>query len=180
MTTEGTVIDLPIKETAPKKKITRKELKKQQLYIERRNRLINTGVSPAEVDNVMAKEDYASLPVEKKISRLEKMFVATVTELAKEMNGLKQNDNIICDAIEINFRAIGQALNKVGLAPEVQQEILKIAEQQVMAERQKQFEAKQQEMAAAQNTQEQATVEQQVDVPGEAAPVPEEATTFGG
>ena|SRR5258708_605182 len=161
------------------KKLSKAELKKQKIYFERRQRLLNQGVSPEHVDNVIAKEDYAALPVDKKLARLEKMFVSTITEMAKDLNGLKQNDNIICDAIEINFRAIGHALTKAGIAKEVQAEILKTAEEEVISERKMQYETKQKEFETV-NQSPESYVQSDADAPGEAPPPPEEATTFGG
>lgn len=169
------------------------ELKRQQQYMERRKRLINKGVPEDQVDRAIVEEDYRNLPVEQKFERFASAMNGAVQSLAKDIMGLRHNDGVLADAMDLNFKAVARALVKAGVPLELQGEIIKQAEIELRAERQKQFE-EQQAAARAQAEARAQSSEQKVaaelakaegkeltpEAPPPAEPPPEGATTFGG
>jgi hypothetical protein len=152
-------------------KISKLDEKKMRILQERRQRLLNRGVPPDKVDEVMQREDYERLPAADKVSRLESLIVSTVRGIQSDLNQLHQNQKFLADSMDLNFMAFEQMLMKLGLTGEQQKEIMAAAEQ-VFAQREK-------ERAEAEEAAQNASIEASVDEPGEAE-VPEGATTFGG
>jgi hypothetical protein len=175
------------------RKPTKIEMKRQQQYMERRKRLMNKGVPESEVDRALAEEEYRNLPVEKKFERFANAMNGAVQSLAKDIMGLRHNDGVLADAMDLNFKAVARALEKAGVPLQLQGEIIKQAEIELRAERQRQFE-EQQAAARAQAQAHAQAAEQNVaaelakaegkeltpEAPPPAEPPPEGATTFGG
>ncbi len=173
---------------------TKAELKRQQIYIERRNRLINKGVDPSKVDLMLAEEDYRNLPIEDKFERFAMNVNQSFRMFGQDMQALQHNNTVLADAMDVNFRAMALCLERAGLPKEVQGELIKEAEKQINAERLAKLEAKQKEeelrRKQAVEAAEQGRAESElrkaegkpdlVDEPGEPAPVPDGATQFGG
>lgn len=158
---------------------TKAQLKKMEIYAQRRQRLINKGVPEAQVDAVIAREDYERLPVAEKLKRLEHFVASALGQLGQEMGNLRHNDGVLADAMDVNFRSIAKALTKAGVSMDDQKKIVEEVQKEMEAEAQARAEAAEkaqkevEEKARASDT-------KQVDVPGEAPAAPAEATTFGG
>lgn len=187
------VLDSPDQE--PEKKGPSKlDLKRRQQYMERRQRLINKGVDPKKVDMVIAEEDYRALPMDKKLERFMVTVSQSFREFANDMQALQHNNNLLADAMDVNFRAMARCLIKAGVLPEQQSVIIKEVEAEIMATRQAQIDAHK-KASEAKAVAEAAVTESSVAeaelnkaegkptiVPDDAAPlpIPDGATTFGG
>ena len=172
----------PMGPVPEKPKLSKMEQKRQQIYIDRRNRKLKEGVPEQIVDQVLAREDYERLPPDAKIQRLEGMIKGVLGQISNDVQALRQNDATIAQAMDVNFRALGKALNKLGITAEDQRALMAEAYDELKAE----YAAKEAAKAASK---EHAVAEQvlvQEDHQGEAptseAPVetPEGATSFGG
>lgn len=113
-----------VTELSKPKKPNKIELKRQQIYEERRRRLINSGIPEDKVDQTIAAQDYAELPVEKKIQRLEQMLTGSVQALVNDIQALQHNDKVIADALDINMKAMSRCLDKAGISLEDQSRII--------------------------------------------------------
>lgn len=155
-------------------KLSKIDVKRMQIYQQRRERHIAAGVPPDKVDETIAREDYERLPPDGKIRRIETAFANYSRAVAKEMKDLEHNDTILADSMDVNFRAIAKMLVALGMPLEKQREFLELAKEEMKAE----LAARE----AARNTR----IAQPGDMSGtltqsgEAPPPPEEATVFGG
>lgn len=178
----------------PVKGPTKLELKRAQAHLERCKRLINKGVDPSKVEQVIAEEDYRALPVEKKFDLLVGSVRSAITGFARDLNELRHNDGIISDVIDVNARAFAKIFTKLGVTPEDQSTLIKEAEAEIRAELQKRMDdaaenqrrmAKQQaELAETKTINDLKKAEAKEDIAPEQVPVatnpiPEGATTFG-
>ncbi len=162
-------------------KVSKIDVAKQRQLEERRRRLLNQGVPPEKVDEVIAKQDWDRLPVDKKILRLERVIVGNVQGLGADLQQLRHNQNILADIMDVNFRAFEKMLVKLGLPVEEQRKLLQEAEAEIKVEREAQQRAYEAQMRAQQEAQEQAQVQAAVDQPAvEPVQPPDGATVFGG
>lgn len=167
------------------RKMSKIDMKRLQAYEERKRRLINKGVAPDKVDGVIAAEDYANLPVEKKFERLESMVSQVLQGLQRDIMSLRHNDGVIADAMDINLRAVARSLEKAGVTKEQQGEIVKLVEAEIREEQKAQ-------QAIRQKAQEAQTEKSRMEAEANAKPsimdpepalpteAPAEATVFGG
>jgi len=175
---EGT-IEVPPAVANEDRKPTKLEEKRRKIYMDRLQRHMSKGMTAEQAHMKIMEEDYERLPIEAKLKRLEQACMQAIQRLAHELGSLQNNDQVIADAMDANFRAITKALAKLGVPGEEQVAFLKEAEAEInqdRAARKAAYEAQQQRAASAQ---EQALVEQVIDKSGEATP-PEGATEFGG
>jgi hypothetical protein len=104
--------------------------------------------------------------------------------LAQEMVNLRHNDQVLADAMDLNFRAVAKALELAGIPLDKQQEIIKLAQEEIQKDREGMAEAQKKAVEhmekKAKDESEKEAVETETDVPGEAPPAPTEATQFGG
>jgi len=185
------------REEKKKQKMSQLQAKRMRQYAERRQRLINAGVDPKEVDKVIAEEDYEAMSDEMKIKRLEMIFRNTFQQFAKEFQNLRHNDGVLADAMDINFKGFGKILTKLGVAPDEQKVLIEEAKKELEVEREAQFKAQQEaakkaheeklaanEKKAAEEALKAAEGELPDHVTGQEnhpdEPVPEGATEFGG
>lgn len=154
--------------------VTKMDIKRAQAYQERRRRLINNGTPPDKVDATIEAEDYQALPVEKKLLRFQTLVGSALRGLQQDVLNLQHNDRVIADAMDVNLRAMGRALTRLGFTEEMQKDIVTEVENEIRRDQ----EAKQK---AASATEEKAGVEAQIDTPPPAeSDLPEEAVVFGG
>jgi hypothetical protein len=178
--TEPAVPQPKLVDPPAQKKLSKLQIKKMQQYQERRRRLLNKGVPEAQVDAVIAREDYEALPVGDKLKRLEGFIASALGQLGQEITALRENDQVLSEAMDVNFTAVARALVKLGVPLEEQRaiidavnaEIEEAMEKRKAAAKKAQDEANQK--AAAQN------LAAQAEEAGEPPPPPEEATQFGG
>lgn len=151
------------------------EEKRQKIFQDRLQRLMNQGMTAEQARAKIYREDYDSLPVETKIDRLEGMFVGNVQGLAEDMSTLKQNQIELADVMDINFRAFEMMLEKLGLSEQLRQEIFNDAEH-IWKEEQEKRAA---DLKAQEEDEAKKTLAETVDQPGQAQ-APEGATVYGG
>ena len=157
--------------------------KQQQIYNERARRLINQGVDPSKVDQIIAKEDYERMSPAQKISRLESMIVRTNRGIASDISTITENQRTLADFMDVNFAAFSKILESLGVSKEKQREIVEGVEAEFLAKRQAEEEEKAKALHESLEAQAKKHVEQTVDVPApkdSPAETPEGATVFGG
>jgi hypothetical protein len=173
---------------AKQQKVNKVQMKKFQIYLERRKRAINKGIPEERVDQYLREEDYRNMPVAEKVQRLEGIMSSTFQGLSQDVVRLRQNDGHIADAFDINSRAIFKMMVKLGITSEQQKDILKESADEFDAEKKAKVEARQKAAEEAQKKtleeQERAKIVQETKAeknpePQGAEP-PAEATQFGG
>jgi hypothetical protein len=184
----------PITE-AKQQKANKIQMKRFQVYLERRKRAINKGIPEEKVDQYLREEDYRNMPVAEKVQRLEGIMSSTFQGFSQDIIHLRQNDGHIADAFDINNRAVFKMLEKLGLTPEQQKELMKEAADEHEADKKAKIEArkkaeelaKQAQLEAQKKASEakekanivQETKDEKHPEPQGAEP-PAEATQFGG
>lgn len=159
------------------RRLTKLDQKRMQIYQQRRDRLISAGVPPEQVDEKIEDEDYARLPTETKLRRMDTAFGSAIRQLSKEMQDLKHNDVILADALDVNFRSIAKMMDKLGISREEQQKFLAEAKEDMARE----LEARQRAADQAQREgHAPAELEESVTQAGEPLPPPDGATVFEG
>lgn len=172
-------------------------LKKSQKQLQDREKLLKAGVPEDEVERVLAQQEYQSLPVDKRLQRLEQMMAGGFSELleqyhkaiknteglAGDVQRLSENDRDIADVLDINFRAFSKALVSLGCSPEQQKGLMEEAQKEIDAElaeraaRKAEIEKFQIDRDAVH------LVKEAVEAPStkpEETPLPDGATVFGG
>lgn len=186
----GNIYIINPKEARKQQKANKIQEKRYRQHMERRQRLINSGTPEDKVDQQMAQEDYAAMPPEKKIARLEQIIQGTFQQFAQELANLRHNDGVLADSMDLNFKAFSKMLIKLGLPLEEHREFMQQAQNEIAQERQA-------EMAAQQRAQDQRRADaekrlaeqalQAAEAPKlsptevtEASKPPDGATEFGG
>lgn len=122
------------------KKPSTVDLKREAHHQERKRRFINRGMTPAQADMAMAEEDYRNLPIERKFERFQAGVSQAFQKMAHDILGLRHNDGVIADAIDVNVKAMAKCLEKVGVNLEQQSEIIKAVSQEIAEERKQRIE----------------------------------------
>lgn len=159
--------ELKMQDVVPSSNVSKIDHKRAQIYEERRRRLLNRGVPEAQVDAVMAAEDYRNLPLAERFMRFEKMVLGALEGLQRDIISLRHNDSVIAESMDVNLRAMSLCLEKAGVSKEAQSDIIKQVDTQLRQER-----------AQRASAAEQKTIESQIDAEGQTE-VPEGATVFG-
>lgn len=164
------------------RKPTKVELKRAQIYQERRARAINNGVPEDKVDATLAAEDYKNSSLEDKFTRFQNLAVHALQGLQQDILNLRHNDTVIADAMDVNLKAMARALEHAGVDIATQQGIMQDVEKELQKEQQMQKAAREAANKAAREKNEKKTVESEIDKPSDEAPVPlpDGATVFGG
>jgi len=176
-----TQAEVPEQEVATPRKISKLELKRAQIYQERRQRLINRGVPEEKVDATIAAEDYKELPIEEKFDRFEKLMMGALQGMQRDIMALRHNDGVVAEAMDINLQAMARCLEKAGVSREAQSDIIKAVDAEMREAHEKQVAAQAAAMREQREKQEKQTVEKEVDKPRseDEAPTPDGATVFG-
>lgn len=165
------------------KAISKIEAKRKQIFMERVQRRMNLGETFEEAANAIQREDYERLPLPKKFERLERLVAETVRGITADIQILKQNQDMLADSLDVNFKALELKLAALGMPVEKQSEFFIEARDTIVAERAaEQARAEVAARAKAEEAEKQAIVDN-VDQPGapdEEQPLPEGATVFGG
>jgi uncharacterized protein YoaH (UPF0181 family) len=161
----------PIEEA---KKPSKLELKRQQIYVDRMKRFIAKGMSAQEAQAAIAKEDFERLPVDKKLERLENILVMNLRAMYSDLQTIKQNQDVLADSMDINFKGFEKILAKLNVSDEDRKALMEEAEAEWKAERA--AAAAQQAVQAEED--EKQEVAESVDQAGEAVE-PTEADKFG-
>ena len=108
----------------------------------RREKLLAEGMPTDKVEQQLAADDFIRLPIDQKvnalmsaINRAQRVYTETIQELAGEMVALRQNQEAIADAFDINLRAIETHLSGLGVTKEVQASVLEKVTQVFMKEK---------------------------------------------
>lgn len=109
----------------------KKRIKKMEARVKE---LTDGGMTEDEAHVRLAREQYEALPVDQKIRRLEQMVSQSVAKLGEEMINLRHNDQVIADALDINFRAMAKALVKAGVSHDDQAAIFATAQEEIANE----------------------------------------------
>ena len=173
----GTPGTIEVPPDAAERKPTKLEEKRRKIYIDRMQRHMAKGMTAEAAHMKIQEEDYDRLPIEAKLKRLEQACMGAIQRLAQELGSLQNNDQVIADAMDSNFRAITKALVKLGAPGEEQVAFLKEAEEEIKRDRESRQKVVEQHAAAIQAESEKALVEKTINQPGEAS-VPEGATEF--
>lgn len=161
---------------ADARKPSKADLKRQQIFLDRMKRKVNEGLTVQQAAQAIAQEDYDRLPIEQKMRNLESTVAGVANGFRQDCLRLEQNDRILADSMDVNFRAFQLILRKLGVSDEDQKAAVKTAVEEIKAERA----AREAAAAAAAEAQEKKTATEGADVAGEPPPPPEEATSFGG
>lgn len=156
-----------------------KQAKKKQKEIDE---LKKRGLDDRQVAQFMARREHEAQPIQQRLMRLEAMVVQSFQQLAQEMTALRQNDEILADAMDVNFRSIARALELAGVTLDKQGEIIQQVQVEVQEERRKAMEEEAIKKAAVKRKAEEDALAAKVDAPP-AAPTdnaPQEASQFGG
>ena len=150
-------------------KLDGKRLDQQE---ERRRRLVNRGIPVEKIDEVIQREDYERLPMERKVERLEKLLAGYQKSIAQDLMALQANQMALFHTMDVNFTAFEMILAKLGVTPEQQKE--------AVLEAQKIIDQKQEAARKASEEKANAQAVEGVGVPGEPPTLPEGASVFGG
>lgn len=166
-------------------KFDEKRLKKRAEEHQRQlESLKKMGLSAEQAEETIARREYESAPIDQKVRRLEDIVARALQQLSQEMINLRANDQVLADAMDVNFRAVAKALTLAGIPLEKQGEIIKEVNEEVAREIEQIAEARRKVEEAAQKAEadktEVAAVEQVADVAGVPPDAPAEATQFGG
>jgi hypothetical protein len=161
------------------KKPSKFEMKRQQIFMDRMKRKMNEvgkdgkkktqQVAMAEI----AQEDYAKMPLDKKIQRLESMVAGMGRQVSMDITNLRRNDGAVADAFDMNYRGIAKMFEHLGIDRETQRKFMSEAEEEFEAERNKKIEAHAAE--AAKKMAEAKAVDEQDRMEAEAAKKPAES-----
>ncbi len=146
------------------------------------------GLSDEQMAARLAREQYLKLPIDQKIRKLEQFISASVAKLGEEMVNLRHNDQVIADAMDVNFRAMSKLMTKLGVSPEEQGKVLEEAQQEVADNLAARANLRREAMlkAVPPVAQEEITAEEAKALldkprdPGEEPILPEGAAVFGG
>lgn len=178
-----------------KKKMEKAKKEQERAMKERERRMAELkkrGVSEEHLEMVMAQEDYRGMPVNERLQRLEAMVSRGFQSMANEIQALRHNDYEIATSMDINLKAIGKALTKLGIDPEMQMAIIQESQAEIAADEAAKITAKEAQVAAAaaQKAAESVAVAgvaekrdlvQDIDKPGAPEAAPDgDATVFGG
>lgn len=105
------------------KKPSKQDLKKQQQYVERRQRMINQGVPPEQVDQKIDRDDYNALSIDKKVKRLEDMVQGLALGMSQDITAILDNQRIMADTYDINVRIFRRVLTGIGVTEETLQQV---------------------------------------------------------
>ena len=119
----------------PKSKVSKIDLKRQKIFQDRMKRFLAKGLTVEQAVDAIQREDYDRLPPDAKIKKLEGALIGNFQQIARDITLLKQNEDSLADVMDVNFRAFGKMLSKLGLSVEDQQAIFKEAETEFKAER---------------------------------------------
>lgn len=163
------------------------DAKRQAIREERKRRLMNKGVSEQRAEEMILNQDHDNLSDDKKIQRLETLFVQTFQGLQRDIIALRHNDGVIADAMEINLKAMSKCLEKAGISKEQQGEIIKEVESELREEQKRKMEAQAMAEKMASDQAEKARMEQlskeeskMTSAEAEGSEIPSEASVFGG
>ena len=127
----------------------------------RRKELLASGIKEEQVEGVLAQEEFRRLPIDQKVNFLmdsihnaQRIYNETIRELAGEMVALRQNQEAIADAFDVNLKALEKVLGTLGVSEETLKSILEKVTQEFLTEK-----AAQQ---AAKKDPEKAVVEQEI------------------
>lgn len=178
---------------AKQQKANKIQVKKAQIWMERRKRLINKGVPKEQVDRVLAEEDWKNMPVAEKVARLEVTLTKVYQGLTRDILALRQNQGDVGAAFDINNRMVFKMMVKLGISPEDQKKISDEAHAEYIADEKARKEAEaaahkklqeDQEKVKAEAVEKEKIVEQTKEDGKNPEPagaeIPAEATTFGG
>lgn len=108
----------------------------------RRQKLLSEGMPEEKVEQVLAAEEFYRLPIDQRVNalmvavnRAQRVYTETIQELAGEMVALRQNQEAIADAFDINLRAVESHLTTLGITKEVQASVLEKVTQVFMQEK---------------------------------------------
>ena len=163
-------------------KVSNINKKREQIMRERMQRHINSGKTPQQAWEAVQREDYEKLPLDKKFERVEKLVARNAHVVATDLGAVRENQNILSDALDVNFRAFEMMLVELGMPIEKQKEFMKKAEEEIAAVRRMQEEERARQAAQTKAAVEKAEVEKSIDQPapeGEEAKLPDGATVFG-
>jgi hypothetical protein len=144
---------------------TKLEMKRQQIFVDRMKRHMANGLDQRAAAAAIAREDYERLPVDQKLSRIERVFSQAHQGLATDVQKVHSNQVDLADTMDVNFRAFGKMLEKLGLKGEDQKAC---------------FDEAVAELTAEHKAAESAEVAAQVETAGEAPEPAEGSTVFGG
>lgn len=124
---QSTVVDL---------KNVPKFIQKRMKNLEKRKKeLKDKGLSDEEVEQTLAREEYESLPINEKVTRLERMVAETTQNFAKEINNLFYNDQLVADYMDINMRSVARIFAKLNVSVEEQKKITMEVQEELENER---------------------------------------------
>lgn len=169
----------PVEMNVPPQKLSKADLKRQEIFRQRMARLMSKGMNEQQAFERIQREDYERLPVIERVKKLEGAFMGNVQAIARDIHLLRQNESALADVMDVNFRAFEKMLVKLGLPVEEQRKLLVEAEAEIRAEREAAEAARQAAQAQQQEQAAQETVQEAVDVPG-TPEIPEGATVHGG
>lgn len=117
---------------------------KDEKRIERRREELLTihGVKEEQVDAVLAQEEFRRLPIDQKVNHLmnsihnaQRIYNETIRELAGELVAIRDNQEAIADAFDINLKSLESILLGLGVTEAVQKASVEAATAKFMADK---------------------------------------------
>lgn len=117
-------------------RVSKLEQKRQQIFNDRIQRYMGQGMSQQDAIARVQREDWERTPAEEKLKRFEGILFGNIEGLAKDMTLLKQNQEMLANIMDVNFKAFDKVLRKLGVSEEEQKKFVDEAIQEVHAEQQ--------------------------------------------
>lgn len=122
--------------------IPSKKTKDQKRLDRRREELRLLGIKEERLEGILAMEEFRRLPINEKVDRLiatvqnaERIYSDTIQGLANEMIALRQNQEEIADAFDINLRGLEKMLIGLGVTEETQKSVMESVTKEFMAKK---------------------------------------------
>jgi oligoendopeptidase F len=123
--------------------------KADRLKKERREQLLKNKVPEQLVDQIIEQEEYTRLPIDQKVhhlqasvSQIQGGISQALRQMAAEMIALRNNQEAIADAFDINLKMIERVLVKLGIDEATQKAILEDVNKEFVEEKKKYLEEK--------------------------------------
>lgn len=128
-------IEEVVPEVGSRPKVSKLEQKRRQIFEQRVQRHVSSGMNVEDAIARVQKEDYDVLPVSEKIKHLEGMLIGNIQKLAEDITLLRQNQTMLANVMDANFKAFDKMLGKLGLSEDERKKLVEEAIMELHAER---------------------------------------------
>jgi hypothetical protein len=197
----GEAADQAVEMRKQSRKVTKIDEKRAQIFEERVKRWVNNnqdklkGLNEQQVReqaiHALHAEDLDKMSPMERVKRLEQIAFQTFNKLATDLSHVEGNQFALADAMDVNFRAMAKMFAKLGIPVEDHNKFMEESKVELEAERKAMIEERKQRMMAQQKiiieskekkgmVEEAKVVAAETGKEPEGAPIPKDATVFGG